>query len=194
MKKRLIFVFETILTIIIVGLCVLIVAISKGFHPSIGGYEVLRVITGSMEPELEENSIIIIKHTDVSELKKGDIITFKSEDPQVKGLYVTHRIYDIQESQNGIYFVTKGDANETEDMYVVHEKNIAGKYVKKLPMGLALGKFINKISTSRMYFLVVLLPVLVVFLIYIWQMVKIIFVDSEDDEKTTEESKDSTEN
>ena len=61
-------------------------------------------------------------------------------------------------------------------------------------MGLALGKFINKISTSRMYFLVVLLPVLVVFLIYIWQMVKIIFVDSEDDEKTTEESKDSTEN
>ena len=194
MKKRLIFIFETILTIIMVGLCVLIVAISKGFHPSIGGYEVLRVITGSMEPELEENSIIIIKNTDVSQLKKGDIITFKSEDPQVKGLYVTHRIYDIQESQNGIYFVTKGDANETEDMYVVHEKNIAGKYVKKLPMGLALGKFINRISTSRMYFLVVLLPVLVVFLIYIWQMIKIIFVDSEDDEKTTEESKDSTEN
>ena len=194
MKKRLIFIFETILTIIIVGLCVLIVAISKGFHPSIGGYEVLRVITGSMEPELEENSIIIIKNTDVSQLKKGDIITFKSEDPQVKGLYVTHRIYDIQESQNGIYFVTKGDANETEDMYVVHEKNIAGKYVKKLPMGLALGKFINRISTSRMYFLVVLLHVLVVFLIYIWQMIKIIFVDSEDDEKTTEESKDSTEN
>ncbi len=194
MKKRLIFIFETILTIIIVGLCVLIVAISKGFHPSIGGYEVLRVITGSMEPELEENSIIIIKNTDVSQLKKGDIITFKSEDPQVKGLYVTHRIYDIQESQNGIYFVTKGDANETEDMYVVHEKNIAGKYVKKLPMGLALGKFINRILTSRMYFLVVLLPVLVVFLIYIWQMIKIIFVDSEDDEKTTEESKDSTEN
>ena len=61
MKKRLIFIFETILTIIIVGLCVLIVAISKGFHPSIGGYEVLRVITGSMEPELEENSIIIIR-------------------------------------------------------------------------------------------------------------------------------------
>lgn len=194
MKKRLIFIFETILTIIIVGLCVLIVAISKGFHPSIGGYEVLRVITGSMEPELEENSIIIIKNTDVSELKKGDIITFKSEDPQVKGLYVTHRIYDIQESPNGIYFVTKGDANETEDMYVVHEKNIAGKYVKKLPMGLALGKFINRISTSRMYFLVVLLPVLVVFLIYICQMIKIIFVDSEDDEKTTEESEDSTEN
>ena len=194
MKKRLIFIFETILTIIIVGLCVLIVAISKGFHPSIGGYEVLRVITGSMEPELEENSIIIIKNTDVSQLKKGDIITFKSEDPQLKGLYVTLRIYDIQDCQNGNYFVTKGDANETEDMYVVHEKNIAGKYVKKLPMGLALGKFINRISTSRMYFLVVLLPVLVVFLIYIWQMIKIIFVDSEDDEKTTEESKDSTEN
>ena len=93
MKKKLVFIIETIFTIIIVGLCVLIFAMSKGFHPSIAGYEVLRVITPSMEPELPLDTLILIKDVDKDDLKEGDIITFISDDPSVKGFYVTHRIY-----------------------------------------------------------------------------------------------------
>ena len=84
MKKKLVFIIETIFTVIIVGLCVLIFAMSKGFHPSIAGYEVLRVITPSMEPELPLDTLILIKDVDKDDLKEGDIITIVQAQSEIK--------------------------------------------------------------------------------------------------------------
>jgi signal peptidase I len=198
MKKKLAFIFETIFTILIIGLCGLIIAMSKGFHPSIGGYEVLRVITPSMEPELPLDTLILIKDVDEGDLKEGDIITFISEDPSVKGFYVTHRIYKITESAitGDTIYVTKGDANVTEDLYTVKYEDIAGRFVRIIPGGNTIGKWIAGLENNGLYFLIILLPILLVLITYIWQIMSIILLNKDDDADNEEETEqgDSTEN
>lgn len=195
MKKKIAFVFETILTLIIVGLCVLVIAISKGFHPSIAGYELLRVLTPSMEPALEENSMILIKHTAEENLDAGDIITFVSEDPAVMGYYVTHRIHRIIIEEDGSRtHITKGDANDNEDWYTVKYSDIAGKYYKTVPFSSLLGNLIAKLANNKIYFLVVLLPIIIVLVLYIWQIFAIVVLDEDSDDEEDKEEKENGQN
>ena len=198
MKKKLVFIVETIFTIIIIGLCALIIAMSKGFHPSIAGYEVLRVITPSMEPELPLDTLILIKDVKEEDLKEGDIITFVSDDPAVKGFYVTHRIYKIMESSitGEPIYVTKGDANVSEDLYTVKYKDIAGRFVRIIPGGNTIGKWIAGLENNGLYFLVILMPILIVLITYIWQIFSILLLNKDDESEDEEETKqgDSTEN
>lgn len=189
MKKKIALIFETLLTIIIVGLCVIIFAISKGFHPSIAGRQILRVVTPSMEPTLKENSIIIIKKTSEANLKVNDIITFISDDPAVKGMYVTHRIHEIREEDGRKVYITKGDANPVEDRFNVTYNKIVGKYVKNMPLGNVIGKLIAKLTNSKVFFLVIILPILIVLIVYIWQLISIVFVEDEDDKDIEKERK-----
>ena len=195
MKKKIALFFETLLTIIIIGLCVLIIAISKGFHPRIGGYEMLRVLSPSMEPAHQENSMILIKHTAEENLKEGDIITFVSEDPAVMGFYVTHRIYMIVDEKDGSRtYITKGDANDNEDWYTVKYSDIAGKYYKTVPFSSLLGNLIAKLANNKIYFLVVLLPIIIVLVLYIWQIFAIVVLDEDSDDEEDKEEKESGQN
>ena len=83
------------------------------------GYSVFNVATGSMEPALKQNDIILVKK--ISKYKKDDIITFKS-----KNDYITHRIVSI----SGNNLITRGDANNTNDIENVTLDNVIGKVIK----------------------------------------------------------------
>ena len=85
------------------------------------GYSLFSVATGSMEPVIKQNDIIIVHKDDNYKLK--DIVTFKSDKA-----YVTHRIV----SKRGNTIVTKGDANNTKDV-AIETSDIIGKVVKILP-------------------------------------------------------------
>lgn len=69
------------------------------------GNAFLIVTTGSMEPTISSEELIIIHNK--NSYKKGDIITYIDED----GFMITHRIIEI----NSDTFITKGDANNVED-------------------------------------------------------------------------------
>lgn len=90
--------------------------------PTIGGYGVLEVISGSMEPTISIGDLIIINTKD-NNYKVEDIVTFYD----TNGSFVTHRIKEI----NGSNVVTKGDANNTQDEEFNSNK-IVGKYVTKI--------------------------------------------------------------
>ena len=51
---------------------------NKGEVPSVFGFSVLRLQTGSMEPEYKTGSVIVAKKTDADDLKVGDVISFYS--------------------------------------------------------------------------------------------------------------------
>ena len=59
-------------------------------------------------------------------LKEGDIITFLIDEK----MNVTHRVKEI--SDKG--FITKGDANNTEDAVIVTEKEYVGKVILSISM------------------------------------------------------------
>ncbi len=84
------------------------------------GYSIFSVATGSMEPVINQNDIIIIKAQ--KDYFEDDIVTFKSEKA-----YITHRII----SKRGNTFVTKGDANNAKDV-AIEKDVIIGKVVKVL--------------------------------------------------------------
>ena len=92
------------------------------------GFAAYEVLTGSMYPAFDANAVIIVRSEPADQLKIGDIISYR---PQASAnTILTHRIYkEGKESDGRAYFVTKGDANLTDDRVHVYAGNIIGKVV-----------------------------------------------------------------
>lgn len=98
-----------------------------GKQPIIFGHQLMTVLTGSMEPTIKTGSIILVKPIEkADEFKAGDIITFFSagEEHEV----ITHRIIEIKLIKNELYYMTKGDNNNTKDLDLVPRTNIIAVY------------------------------------------------------------------
>lgn len=165
---------DLIFVFLMLFLCVCIIGLLKGNAPAVFGYRVLNVISGSMEPEIETGSYIIIRETNSEELMVGDIITFISKEPAIYGMYNTHRIYDIcKDTYTGeTLFITKGDAHTESDAYPVQEEEIVGKLVKVLPFGKTIGKIWQRVSNNYVYFGIIIVPLAICLISYIIQLFK----------------------
>lgn len=85
-------------------------------QPAVFGWSWAVVISGSMSPEIEVNDLVVVHAEETYSV--GDVITYENGDS-----VVTHRIVD--ETIDG--FITKGDANNTEDMFPVPASAVVGK-------------------------------------------------------------------
>lgn len=105
----------TLIVVLVFTLVVFFMSRINGSTPSVFGYSIFRVSSGSMEPELMVGDIILDKTVDNPEdLKVGDVITFKSSD--YGDLLVTHKVIKAPYEENGkLMLQTKGIANEVED-------------------------------------------------------------------------------
>lgn len=92
----------------------LIESLQKGESPA------LTVISNSMSPLLERNDQVMLVSADLETLKKGDIITVKSEEG-----FLTHRVV----SRSNREIRTKGDRNSTLDP-PYHPDQIIGRVQK----------------------------------------------------------------
>lgn len=92
-------------------------------HPRFLGFSSAVVISGSMSDTIEINDLVICSQRRSYEV--GDIITFISK----SGSLVTHRI--VGENEEG--FITRGDANNTDDRDTVAHNSIMGKVVLIIP-------------------------------------------------------------
>jgi len=92
-------------------------------HPRFLGFSSSVVISGSMSDTIEVNDLVICSQK--KDYKVGDIITFISK----SGSLVTHRI--VGETQEG--FITRGDANNTNDRDTVAQDCIMGKVILTVP-------------------------------------------------------------
>lgn len=123
----------------------LVVCFVTGNIPMLFGYGVVRIQSGSMEPAIHTGDFILIKKTPASDIKVGDIITFKSEDPAIYGKPNTHRVEEIITSSDGVIeFVTKGDANLVSDTITAKADRLYGKYVSTLTAVGAIFKIVSK--------------------------------------------------
>ncbi len=95
--------------------------------PSVFGISPVVVMSGSMSPTFEVESLIFIQDVDPETLVKGDIITFLEKGTTA----VTHRIDDIYVEDGVKKFITKGDANNTADDAITADQ-IEGKYIGHL--------------------------------------------------------------
>ena len=107
--------------VLIVCLALLIVMMLytriKGEVPSVFGYSILRVSSGSMEPELMVGDVILDKNIDdVQSIRIDDIVTYKGSG-ETDGLLITHKVIKAPyKADDGTYYLqTKGIANEIPD-------------------------------------------------------------------------------
>ena len=174
MKTRWIFKLSNAAAIglILVSVFVLlsVVLTPAGQVPQVLGYSVFRVMTGSMEPEIRSDSLLVVKKTPPEEIAPGDVISFFSPDPALEGAVNTHRVVRIEEENGEIRFITKGDANLIEDTYPVEESALVGKAVFK---SYGLGKAVSLLSNPLVFGIIILLPLLVILLMNLYRAVRI---------------------
>ncbi len=106
----------TLIVCLVSMLIIFLMARTSGETPSVFGYSILRVSSGSMEPELMVGDVIIDKKIeDYSDIKKGDVVTFKGAG-NLSGMLVTHKVIKAPYYENGELMIqTRGIANEIAD-------------------------------------------------------------------------------
>lgn len=86
------------------------------FLPTALGYSRYAIMGGSMSPTYELGSAVFEKPVPVASLEVGDVITYVPPGSTGIDTYVTHRIVEITETDDGQpRFRTQGDANEAVD-------------------------------------------------------------------------------
>ncbi len=96
--------------------------LNPGTHPTVFGYTTAVVVSGSMAPTINVDDVVVIKSQDT--YAENDMIAYSTG----KSL-VTHRIVGLADEG----FITKGDANNTEDAEPIPLAAITGKVVRILP-------------------------------------------------------------
>lgn len=146
------------------------IAQSKGQTPPISLYT---IISPSMTPNIKVYDVVVVKTTDTSALKVGDVISFYSNNVYFDGTPITHRIVDKHDTEEGISYRTKGDANAAVDNDYVYEQNIVGKVIFKIP---ALGRIQFFLASQGGWFIAILIPALAVISYDIVKIAKLIAI------------------
>ena len=174
MLKKIVLTFFNILSVAII-LCSIIILLTvvmtkKGEAPNILGYSLFRVMTGSMEPTIPTDSLIVVKRVGPSELQEGDVISFYSRDPSLRGEVNTHRITGIAENAGKKLFSTKGDANNVEDRYATQEEDLIGKVVYSSRI---MGKIVRLLSNPLIFVPLIILPLVILLGQSLWESVSL---------------------
>lgn len=110
-------------TVIILAVIALLLPLSV---PRLLGYEVYDIVSGSMEPTIPTGSMVFVKPVGWEEIGEGDVIAYRTD-----GGVVTHRVAEKRTFLGE--FVTKGDANESEDFLSVPFDMLVGRVERHIP-------------------------------------------------------------
>lgn len=137
------------------------------------------IITGSMEPNIKVNSVVMLEPVEFEDIEVGDIIRYTS----YRGFSVLHRV----KTKTTSYLTTQGDANARPDEFVVTADMITGR-VTSIHNEFAdiltpiFGKFEygNMAGSLARYglgfmFLIILFVVFVVLFIVIFEMITTVY-------------------
>ncbi|HHU69352.1 MAG TPA: signal peptidase I [Thermoanaerobacterales bacterium] len=138
MKKKLSQTAQLISKIVLIMLIIIAVTLAFFFvqacmenrAPSVFGLQMYIVMSGSMSPAVEMGSLVLVEPTPPEEIEPGDIITFRGGTDS--GNITTHRVIGTEEG-NGLYYRTKGDANDVDDPMLVNSNQLIGKLRFAIP-------------------------------------------------------------
>lgn len=132
-----------------------------GDQPQFFGHRFLVVTSGSMSPAFGAGSVVAVRATDPAELAEGDVITYR--DPVESQLTITHRIVAVD--RENMEFITRGDANNTDDPVPVAAENIVGRVALAIP---AAGYVLNFVQTRTGLLLLIIVPGLAIVVYELW--------------------------
>ena len=173
LKKILLKIINLIsILVILISLAVLLTVVltKKGEAPNVFGYSLFRVMTGSMEPTIPTDSMIVVKRNGKEEYRPGDVISFYSRDPALGGAVNTHRITEVRREDGIILYETRGDANNVPDRYPALQEDVIGKVVYS---SYGLGKAVRLISNPLLFIPLIILPLILILGQSVWESFKL---------------------
>lgn len=134
MVRKIVNIISTVILVLLIAFVIFLFIIRlSGQTPSIFGYQVMRVTSGSMEPTLMVGDVIMVKETDPSEIHKDDIISYESIQGDLKGQIITHRVVEEPARVEDTYFIqTQGDVEGAALDPRITDRQVKGKYLYKL--------------------------------------------------------------
>ena len=185
MIKKLVYgIINTISVLIIaaaVFVLIMVLLTKPGKPPSIGGFTLLRITTGSMVPTYDVDTMILVQETDPSQIREGDVISFYSSDPMLDGAVNTHRVVRIEKDGGQYVYTTKGDGNNVEDPYDVKSEYLVGKVIWS---SVILGKISRLASNPLIFIPVILVPLAVILLTNFVQTISLARKIAKEEEET----------
>lgn len=112
------------LLLVLLVICCLPLTVPRFF-----GYHIYSVISGSMEPEIPVGSLLYIREVTAQDVEEGAVIAFYGARDSAS--IITHRVVENRVVMGE--FITRGDANPTEDMTPVPYGNLIGQVVQVIP-------------------------------------------------------------
>ena len=110
--------------LILVVVLVLMVLLNSGFFK----YQTLVIGSNSMYPYIEKGDVVFVEQTQNHDrFKVGDSLVFKYDNK-----IIVHRIVLKEKREGEIYYKTKGDNNDQEDLVFISKKQIKGKVLFRI--------------------------------------------------------------
>ncbi len=162
----------------------LLFAANRSPDKSLFGFRYYTVLTDSMRPALQTGDMVIVRVQNADSIHEGDVITFNPSNDS--DAYLTHRVTEKIDNYEGTgvtCFRTKGDANNTEDSFLIDEDRVIGTVQFHIPKLGVVVRFVQ----LRWYFVIPLIILLFVFF-HLMQ----IYLDDEDEEEEEEKQKEQT--
>ena len=134
--------------------------------PNVVGGHAFTVMSGSMTPTIRTGDVVLDERIRPLQAHIGDIVTFK--DPK-KPRLLTHRLRSVRRQGDKLLMVTKGDANNTVEKWVVPVRGQIGRVRYRVPK---VGRLLWRTRTPQAKILIVALPALllgVLQLVAIWR-------------------------
>lgn len=141
-----------------------IVAMKKEKPVRIFGYSFSYVPTNSMEPVIKVDDMVLFKKANYDDLKTGDIIVYRSNLDETKGMYIIHRIKEVTDDG----FIMLGDNNNNiVDKEVVTSDMLIGKYIKVINF-FNVGKLISNKNLIFTLLIIVIIFIIVMEIVNIY--------------------------
>lgn len=180
--KKILSVIGNVLLVVVILIAVAMTFASlntndKGL-PEIGGFIVMNIQSGSMEPAIKTGDLIITKTVKKPyELKVGDVVSYVGYENKDL-IIITHRITSVVGEGGAVSYVTKGDNNPTVDEVEVTPSSIVSKYDGiRIPV---LGTIFSFLSGRVGFFISIVLPL---FILFVYQIYKFISTIMEEKKK-----------
>ena len=97
--------------------------------PKVLGGQIYTVISGSMEPAIPVGSLVYVEGIAPEDVQENDVIAFYGG--RDANAIITHRVVENRIIMGE--FITKGDANQTNDMNPVQYDNLLGRVEWSVP-------------------------------------------------------------
>lgn len=102
-------------------------SIKVGHKFNILGYRPIVIVSGSMLPSIQINSLSIMSYCNLDDLEVGDVAVY--EHPRTH-ILITHRVIEKHMDVDVPYMIVKGDANIGPDRIDITDEILVGKVVE----------------------------------------------------------------